>query len=52
MNIKVAWLLYKLTNVVEYLQCNELFAITFQFMMHLVLCEFVLVVNEVLKNQI
>jgi hypothetical protein len=50
-NIYVACSLYKLAHGYEYLQCNELFVVG-KSTIHLVLWEFVHVVNDVFKNQI
>ncbi len=50
MNIKVACSLCKLAHVAEYLQCSELFAIG-KSTIHLILWEFVHVINVVFKNQ-
>lgn len=43
-------LLYKLVDAIDFLQCSELFTIG-KSMVHLVLQEFIYVVNEVFKNQ-
>ncbi len=50
-NIKITYSLYKLTHIAEYLQCIEFFTIG-NFIMHLVLHEFVLTMEKVFKNKI
>lgn len=49
--IRVACSLYKLAHAADYLQCSELFAIG-KSTVHLVLHDFVAVINVVFKNQI
>jgi hypothetical protein len=50
-SIKVACSFYKLAHGLEYLQCNELFAIG-KSTIHLMLREFVHVINDVFKAQL
>ncbi len=47
--IKIACLLYKLTHIVDYLECNELFVIN-KFFVNMVLHEFVTTFNVVFRN--
>jgi hypothetical protein len=50
-NIKVACSLYKLMHTSKYIHCNEIFTIR-KSIVHLILWDFIHVVNHVLKNQI
>jgi len=49
--IQVACFLFKLVHKIKYLQCSEMFAIS-KSTMHLVLHEFIHVLNVIFKNQI
>jgi hypothetical protein len=49
-SIKVACLLFKLVDAIDFLQCSELFA-NKKSTIHLVLQELIYAVNEIFKNQ-
>ncbi len=49
MNMKVVCSLYKLARASKYLQCNKFFVIG-KSIVHLVLCKFLHVMNDFLKN--
>jgi len=48
-NMKVICLLYKLAHASKYLQCNKFFVIG-KSIVHLMLCKFLHVMNDVFKN--
>jgi hypothetical protein len=51
LSIKVAYSLYKLTHAFDHLQCNKHFVI-WKSIVHLVLHEFMHVMNDIFRNQI
>jgi len=51
LRIKVAYSLYKWTHAFDYLQCNKHFVI-WNSIVHLVLHEFMHVMNDIFRNQI